>query len=202
VKQPVNPFFDLPAMQLVDTEGYVIVDTQVREQGVVLKDKADPARLWRQKEAVCQIQQHLAVQLDIALVGSIQPGNRLQGQSFARTGCPQDGQNLLIDGKSHFQAKAGQCLADTDLEQLSTPFNRVFASVATLKLRAIQLGLCFSVATEAYALRILPHPPHPGYARPCTPHSSVQAEGLDAEEECGAQAHPGYGPDAEEPVNA
>jgi hypothetical protein len=27
--------------------------------------------------------------------------------------------------------------------------------------------------------------PHPGYARPCTPHSSVQAEGLNAEEECG-----------------
>jgi len=39
-----------------------------------------------------------------------------------------------------------------------------------------------------------PPPPHPGYARPCTPHSSVQAEGLDAEEECGAQAHPGLRP--------
>jgi hypothetical protein len=25
---------------------------------------------------------------------------------------------------------------------------------------------------------------HPGHARPCTPHSSGQSEGLDAEDEC------------------
>jgi hypothetical protein len=38
--------------------------------------------------------------------------------------------------------------------------------------------------------RWLPAPPHPGYARPCTPHSSAQAEGLDAEEKYGVHNAP------------
>ena len=89
MKQPVYSPVDLLAGQVAYPEGYVVVDTQVREQGVVLKDKADPAHLRRQAETTCRIQQHPVVQLDISLVESNQTGNGVQGHGLAGADRPR-----------------------------------------------------------------------------------------------------------------
>jgi hypothetical protein len=69
------------------------------------------------------------------------------------------------------------------------PKFRISLTAGMINADRLQLGLGFSRGllspTEVYALRILPPPPHPGYARP---------------EECGAQGQ-AVGLDAEEPVN-
>ena len=69
---------------VVQPEGDVLLDCQMREQRVVLKHESDVAQLRTQIDAARGIEQDTLANLDASLVGFHQPGDALHRETLTR----------------------------------------------------------------------------------------------------------------------
>src|SRR5690242_2893166 len=75
----------------------------MREERVVLKDKADVTQLRGHIDARLGIEQHAIADLDAACVRLEQPRDALQSEAFSRTGRTEHDDTIVLGGKARFE---------------------------------------------------------------------------------------------------
>jgi len=107
------------------SKAYVLAHVQMREQGVVLKQIGNIARLRRQINTRPGIKKPDIAQTNMAAVGRHQTGQRLERLALARTGGPHDDNALMVRAQLHVQVKGAlsraQRFADVDVKLHGLP---------------------------------------------------------------------------------
>ena len=108
------------APTVTERERHVLVDGQVRKEGVVLKDIGQSSGLGGKADLAGGVVQGVALQPDVTGVRGEQPGDGLQRQALARSGRADDHDPLMVGLQLHRQGEGacggGERLSDVEVE--------------------------------------------------------------------------------------
>ena len=91
-KHILNAGHDLGLLELLETqtEGYVFIDVQVREESITLKDSVDLTAVRR------EIVDTLSVEKDLAEIGGLKAADNTESSGFAAARRPEEGNKFLV----------------------------------------------------------------------------------------------------------